>query len=71
VIANGHDRTNCGTQAPIAAITVSAIRDVRKTHDADHAGWMSTGYPLIAAGTKEHGPEDRSSGRDRPVGGTP
>jgi hypothetical protein len=42
VIAVGHDRANCGTQALIAAITASAIRDVLKTRDADHAGWMST-----------------------------
>jgi hypothetical protein len=28
VIADGHDRANCGTQVLIAAITVSAIRDV-------------------------------------------
>jgi predicted alpha/beta-hydrolase family hydrolase len=38
VIADGHDRANCGTQALIAAITVSAIRGVLKTRDADHAG---------------------------------
>jgi hypothetical protein len=31
VIADGHDRANCGTQALIAAITVSAIRGVLKT----------------------------------------
>jgi hypothetical protein len=43
VIVDGHDRANCGTQAFIAALTVSAIRDVRKTRGADHAGWMSTG----------------------------
>jgi hypothetical protein len=27
--------------------------------------------PLIAAASEEYGPEERSSGRDRPVGGTP
>jgi hypothetical protein len=43
VIADGRDRANCGTQALIAAITVSAIRGVLKSRAADHAGWMSTG----------------------------
>lgn len=28
VIADGHGRANCGTQALIAAITANAIRDV-------------------------------------------
>jgi hypothetical protein len=35
--AAGLDRVNCGPQVLIAAITVTAIRDVVATRNADHA----------------------------------